>query len=314
MLRLIAFLLLGLPAAAGAQPARMPREELVQLYTEAGFAVDAGQPLNRCAEPARPGVAFVNLNGDAQAEALFVDASKRCYGAEHRFYAVLTKQGGQWRLLVSGEGQVKAQPRRGRDGFFDLKEISQGCERLLSYDGRRYQAKPDCAATPPATPTPATEAAAATATAAESASPATLPAAEQAGLFQLAGFKRKGKRWVQGDCDDPSSSSYQPGALSELRDLNGDGQPEAVLTEGGSFCHGNTGQGFWLLSRTASGAWTLMTSQQGFADFLATKGRDGYPDIQLGGPGFCFPVLRWDGREYRTQRWQYDGKPCKRPS
>jgi hypothetical protein len=27
----------------------------------------------------------------------------------------------------------------------------------------------------------------------------------------------------------------------------------------------------------------------------------------------CFPVLRWNGREYKQQRWQYDGKPCRPP-
>ena len=33
----------------------------------------------------------------------------------------------------------------------------------------------------------------------------------------------------------------------------------------------------------------------------------------VGGPGFCFPVQRWNGREYKLQRWEYDGKACKPP-
>jgi hypothetical protein len=39
----------------------------------------------------------------------------------------------------------------------------------------------------------------------------------------------------------------------------------------------------------------------------------GWPDISVGGTGFCFPVERWNGREYKHQRWDYEGKPCKPP-
>lgn len=62
------------------------------------------------------------------------------------------------------------------------------------------------------------------------ASPTTLSPADQA-----AGFTLKGKQWRA--CDDPTPS-YTPGTLQEVRDLNGDGQPEAVTTEGGTYCHG----------------------------------------------------------------------------
>jgi hypothetical protein len=37
----------------------------------------------------------------------------------------------------------------------------------------------------------------------------------------------------------------------------------------------------------------------------------GWPDISVGGPGFCFPVMRWNGRAYVRRRMEYDGKPCK---
>jgi hypothetical protein len=57
----------------------------------------------------------------------------------------------------------------------------------------------------------------------------------------------------------------------------------------------------------------LVTSGTGIPEFLKTKGADGWPDISVGGPGFCFPVERWNGREYKFQRWEYDGKACKPP-
>jgi hypothetical protein len=48
----------------------------------------------------------------------------------------------------------------------------------------------------------------------------------------------------------------------------------------------------------------------GFATFLETRGKDNWPDLQLGGPGFCFPVYRWDGYIYELNRKEYEGKPC----
>jgi len=141
---------------------------------------------------------------------------------------------------------------------------------------------------------------------------ATLQAGDEAAVFKAAGFKRRGDSW-RSDCDDPGTAGYSPGRIDQVADLNGDGLPDVVLSEGGTFCHGDTGQGFWLLARQADGRWKLMTQGTGIAQFLKTKGAQGWPDISVGGPGFCFPVERWDGREYKLQRWEYEGKACKPP-
>ena len=71
--------------------------------------------------------------------------------------------------------------------------------------------------------------------------------------------------------------------------------------------------GYWLLSRQANGGWKLMNANQGIAGFLKAKGVGGWPDIEVGGPGFCFPVLRWNGSAYRFNRHQYEGKACRPP-
>jgi len=135
-------------------------------------------------------------------------------------------------------------------------------------------------------------------------------AAEQVAIFKAAGFTKQGKQW-KSDCGDPGTTSYTPGAIEMQGDLNGDGRPEVVVTEGGTYCYGMTGQGFWLMSKQTNGAWKLMTQATGIPEFLKTKGVGGWPDISVGGPGFCFPVLRWNGKEYRLHRRQYEGKPCK---
>jgi hypothetical protein len=136
-----------------------------------------------------------------------------------------------------------------------------------------------------------------------------LSAADKTAAFKAAGFKLAGGKW-QG-CGDPGTDSYEAGAIDIVRDLNGDGRPEVVITEGSTFCYGMTGTGFTLLSKQANGAWKMITASQGIPEFLATKGVAGWPDIEVGGPGFCFPVVRWNGREYALHRHQYEGKLCR---
>lgn len=138
----------------------------------------------------------------------------------------------------------------------------------------------------------------------------TLSSADKTAAFRAAGYKRVGAQWRK--CDDPGTAGYTPGAIEQAKDLNGDGRPEAVVTEGSTYCFGMTGTGFDVVSKQADGTWKLMVSRTGMASFLSTKGTGGWPDIEVGGPGFCFPVERWDGREYRLHRRQYEGRPCRR--
>jgi len=132
--------------------------------------------------------------------------------------------------------------------------------------------------------------------------------ADDAAAFAAAGFKLAGGEWH--GCDDPGSASYIPGQIEQVADLNGDGQPEVVITEGSTFCFGMTGMGYSLVSRNAAGQWKLLSDGPGIVRFLDTKGAGNWPDMEVGGPGFCFPVLRWNGTAYVLNRQEYEGKPC----
>lgn len=297
------------PAALVAAPS-MERAELAQLYTAAGFPVGSGRPLNRCGQPAKPKVSFVDMNGDRVPEALFVDANPGCYPAPGRYFALLGRQGGQWHSLLQGDGQVRALPQRSQ-GWMDLEILSaDGRRQLQRFDGHRYRggAAPSAVAAAPIAPETAPPPAAGAALPAPGAPPL-LKADEEAALFKAAGFKKKGKQWRSG-CEDPSAG-YAPGKLEQLADLNGDNRTEALITEGGSYCYGNTGQAFWLVSQQADGQWKLLLQATGMAEFLKTRGKDNYPDVSIGGPGFCFSVARWNGQAYKHQRYEYEGKPCK---
>lgn len=136
---------------------------------------------------------------------------------------------------------------------------------------------------------------------------ASLPAAEHAAIFKAAEAKLIRGKWVI--CTD--EPQQQGATIDEIRDLNGDGRPEAVVSEGGTFCHGAAGTGFTLLSKQADGSWRKITGDSGMPEFLATKGVGGWPDISVGGPGFCFPVQRWNGKAYVLNRFAYGGKACR---
>lgn len=132
---------------------------------------------------------------------------------------------------------------------------------------------------------------------------------EHPAILAAAGFSLHEGQW-RSDCGDPGTASYAAGTVESIRDLNGDGLTEAIVTEGGTFCYGNTGTAFWLVGNQPDGSWKLLFHATGIPEFLSQRAAGGWPDLSIGGPGFCFPVFRWDGGEYVRDRFEYDGKPC----
>ena len=122
-----------------------------------------------------------------------------------------------------------------------------------------------------------------------------LPRSEQIKALRTAGFNQEAS-----ECEIEETGSYTPATIEQVKDLNGDGRPDALITEGSSSCYGQTGTGFYLVSQQPDGDWKLMLNESGFAEFLASKGSDGWPDVEVGGPGLCFPVMRYDGQRYRV--------------
>lgn len=131
---------------------------------------------------------------------------------------------------------------------------------------------------------------------------------EEGAAFAAAGFIERDGKWTA--CPDDVTESYTAGQIEQVLDANADGQPEAVISEGSSFCYGMQGAGYSIVSRQKDGSWKLVTSGSGMPSFLETKGANGWPDIQVGGPGFCHPVERWNGTEYVLNRHEYEGQRC----
>ena len=143
---------------------------------------------------------------------------------------------------------------------------------------------------------------------AEAETPAAPEPTSEEEIFAAAGFELTDGTWSK--CGDPGTASYAPGSIERQGDFNGDGHEDALIFEGGTYCFGMTGNGYTLLTNLPDSGWTIIDERIGLPQFLDTTGTDGWPDIQVGGPGFCFPVIRWNGSEYAVDRNEYEGKPC----
>ena len=86
-----------------------------------------------------------------------------------------------------------------------------------------------------------------------------------------------------------------------MKDLNGDGQPEVMTYIDGTCMGGMAGVRSALYVKDGSGVWRLNLSVAGMTQVLKSK-PGAYPDIEIGGPGFCFPVWGWTGQRYELKK------------
>jgi hypothetical protein len=88
---------------------------------------------------------------------------------------------------------------------------------------------------------------------------------------------------------------------TEVVDLNDDGQPEVFTSVQGTCLGGMTGVSMNLYIKNTLGQWKPQFGFPGVYTVLKTKHK-GYPDIEVGGPGTCFPVWRWNGQAYAIHK------------
>lgn len=127
-----------------------------------------------------------------------------------------------------------------------------------------------------------------------------VPAKEVSQIFKAAGFAKTKSGW-EANCDI--------GEITTYKDLNGDGLKDAIISDHSTMCYGNTGVGYYIVAQQ-KGTWKLLFENMGIPTFMKNKGTDGWPDIENGGPGFCFAVYRWNGQKYEVNRYEYNGKTC----
>ncbi len=84
---------------------------------------------------------------------------------------------------------------------------------------------------------------------------------------------------------------------TEVIDLNKDGTPEVFTNYYGTCIGGAAGVQVDLYIKNNAGKWIAQFGFPGTYSILKTRNK-GYPDIEIGGPGSCFPIWRWNGAQY----------------
>jgi hypothetical protein len=107
------------------------------------------------------------------------------------------------------------------------------------------------------------------------------------------GGKLKATKGRAQDADCGQAIDYE----AEAVDLNGDGRLEVLTQEFGS-CFGRAGVQMNLYIQAPGGQWQAQFGFPGSPKLLKTRSH-GYPDIEVLGPGTCFPVWRYNGRAYQ---------------
>ena len=93
----------------------------------------------------------------------------------------------------------------------------------------------------------------------------------------------------------------RPGADVQSIDLNQDQYPEVLVSLGSTCMYGFAGSGVTLFIRDGIGHWKSQYLGAGIPVVQDTSHK-GFSDLMIGGPGFCQPVLAWNGSTYELDR------------
>lgn len=102
--------------------------------------------------------------------------------------------------------------------------------------------------------------------------------------------------------DDELSKDYPFRAEVYPVDFNNDGEEEVFISYGNTFTSGRAGSSIMLLIPTVRGYKKNFDFEGLVPGALLPYISPDYPELLIGGPGFSFPIWKWDGQEYRYRR------------
>lgn len=120
--------------------------------------------------------------------------------------------------------------------------------------------------------------------------PLKVPEAVLSQLYLAAGLEQR-----SGEYTDDCGQAVTPEA--EIVDLNEDRKPEIFVWVASS-CFGAAGGELSLFVKDLQGHWVQNFGFPASGYRLLKAKSLGYPDIEIGGPGMCLPVWRWNGKVY----------------
>lgn len=117
---------------------------------------------------------------------------------------------------------------------------------------------------------------------------------EEQQIFKVLAFRiSTDKKFI---IDDTCGQDISP--TVKIEDLNRDGIEEVFIIWGNTCASGHAGATVSLLIKDHSGKYVDNLSLPGTDYEKLSTTNHGFPDIKLGGPGFCHRVWRWDGKKY----------------
>ena len=122
----------------------------------------------------------------------------------------------------------------------------------------------------------------------------TIPEADQRAIFESLGYVVS--------ADGTSLEAVDCGAIfarATEADLNGDGVVEVFVLGGNSCTSGMDGSTITLWIKNADGGYAMNLGFPGGGWTVLETVSMGYPDLAIGGAGFCEAVWRWDGTSYQ---------------
>jgi hypothetical protein len=125
----------------------------------------------------------------------------------------------------------------------------------------------------------------------------TLSPAEKNQVASELGFILSGNR-EEPFAQDKDSKEYPFTVFIYPVDLNKDGKEEVFVSFGNTYTSGMAGSSISLFIKSASGTYVSNLGFPGTIPDVLSTANMGYPDLLVGGPGFEFPVWRWNGKEY----------------
>ena len=128
-----------------------------------------------------------------------------------------------------------------------------------------------------------------------------LTIAEKNSLFLQTGFVLS-KDQKQFATSEAEAADYPFDAYLYNTDMNADGKEEIFIVFGNSYTSGMTGSNAVLYIKDANGKYKANLGFPSTTPMMLPTKSKGYPDLVIGGPGFTFPVWRWDGKAYNFFR------------
>lgn len=112
---------------------------------------------------------------------------------------------------------------------------------------------------------------------------------EHHAIFKASGFKYANGAW---------RGKYSFGHISLIKDFNGDGQPDAIIKDGGTRCDAHTEVNFHLVTKQANNKCTGILNSSSESVFLKKIVRHGWPDLAISNSNQCHQILSWDDTQF----------------